>query len=214
MSSASHERREFQRIAVAPALSASFGPLPVTLVELGILGARVESASPLEDAAGDLRFSFRDGNVALRCAVARTRTLHENDGDRYEAGLRFVAALDDSGDLLREMLGVLVSRALEDRRMLVPRDPLGALIDGDRPVRAADAGYLSYRLVAGVWQRKRIFLPEQPESGFTVARDEDSEEMQRLCRIYQASDDEGRRLIRMFAELSATMKIDLPIAAS
>ncbi|HEV2722122.1 MAG TPA: hypothetical protein VG323_19025, partial [Thermoanaerobaculia bacterium] len=60
------------------------------------------------------------------------------------------------------------------------------------------------------WQRRRVFLPEQPSAGFTVARTEDSDEMQRLCNIYAASDEEGRRLIRLFAELSVSNALEIP----
>lgn len=69
---------------------------------------------------------------------------------------------------------------------------------------------MSYQLELGVWRRRRVFIPEQPAIGFTVARTEDTEEMQRLCRVYQASDDEGHRLIRLFAELSVSELLNVP----
>ena len=34
--------------------------------------------------------------------------------------------------------------------------------------------------------------------------------MQRLCRVYEASDNEGRRLIRLFAELSVSDALEIP----
>ena len=85
-----------------------------------------------------------------------------------------------------------------------------AAIDGDKTVRGRDAAFLCYRLEDGVWHRRRVFLPEQPLSGFTVARSEDSEEIQHLCRVYAAADDEGRRLIRLFAELSVSNALEIP----
>ena len=39
---------------------------------------------------------------------------------------------------------------------------------------------------------------------------EDADEMQRLCSVYEASDDEGRRLIRLFAELSVSDALQIP----
>ena len=83
-------------------------------------------------------------------------------------------------------------------------------IDGDKTVRGTDAHFLSYRYEDGAWRRRRVFLPEQPALGFTVARGEDADEMQRLCAVYEASDDEGRRLIRMFAELSVSDALQIP----
>ena len=51
---------------------------------------------------------------------------------------------------------------------------------------------------------------EQPSVGFTVARGEDTAEMQRLCRVFEASEEEGRRLIRLFAELSVSDALEIP----
>ena len=45
--------------------------------------------------------------------------------------------------------------------------------------------------------------PEQPSNGFTVAGYEDDEELESLCQAYQIADEEGRRLIKLVAELSA-----------
>lgn len=200
------ERREFQRLRLDPPVVGTLGDAGVTLIEIGVLGARVEHDGPLDDSGGELRFGYDGDEIALRCEIVRTAAV--TAGGRSQSGVRFVAAMGESGDRLRAMLAQLVSKALEDLRS----QTLAGIdhIDGDKTVRGADAGFLSYRLTAGTWHRRRIFLPEQPASGFTVARNEDSEEMQRLCRVYQASDEEGQRLIRMFAELSVSASLNIP----
>ena len=43
----------------------------------------------------------------------------------------------------------------------------------------------------------------QPPDGFTVGAHEVEEELQALCQTYEVADEEGRRLIRLVAELSA-----------
>ncbi len=91
-----------------------------------------------------------------------------------------------------------------------PRASASERVDGDRTVRGRDANFRSYRLDADGWHRRNVFLPEQPAVGFTVTRGEDPEEMQRLCEVYEASDEEGRRLIRMFAELSISEALQIP----
>jgi hypothetical protein len=200
------ERREFQRLRLDPPVAGTLCDAGITLIEIGVLGARVEHDEPLDASGGELRFEYNGDEVALRCEVVRTATVKA--GGRSQSGVRFVAAVGESGDRLRAMLAQLVSKALEDLRS----QTLAGIdhIDGDKTVRGADAGFLSYQLDASGWHRRRIFLPEQPASGFTVARNEDSEEMQRLCRVYQASDEEGQRLIRMFAELSVSASLDIP----
>jgi hypothetical protein len=205
------ERREFQRLHLEPPVPGTLGTVAVSILEVGVLGARVHHASPFDDKAGELRFSHADEEIGLRCDIVRT-TDSQNakyPGSGLESGLRFIAALDDSGDRLRAMLGQLVTSEMQNRASM-PVESFGQPIDGDKTVRGADAAYLSYRFENGVWSRHRIFLPEQPPVGFTVARTTDSEELQHLCRVYQASDTEGRRLIRLFAELSVSDVLEIP----
>lgn len=200
------ERREFQRLRLDPPVAATLGSAGVSIIEIGVLGARVRHEQPLADEYAELKFAFDSRDVILRCEVVRTFS----DDRGLSSGVRFLAAVEESGDRLRSMLGHLVAQEFEVRRNMpqdsIPRDA----VDGDKTVRGKDAGFLCYRLEGKNWRKRRVFLPEQPATGFTVARIEDSAEMQRLCRIYQSSDEEGRRLIRLFAELSVSDVLEIP----
>src|SRR5687768_9483806 len=150
------ERREFQRLRLDPPLPATFGGIAVTVVEIGVLGARVRHDGPLNLTGGDLRFRTETGDLLLRSEVVRLIP------SESATGVRFLAAVGDSGDRLRAMLGSLVTRELENRRhpqpeTLSPTTP--ATIDGDKTVRGQDAEYVAYRLESGAWQRRRVFLP-------------------------------------------------------
>jgi hypothetical protein len=207
------ERREFQRLRLDPPLTGTVDGVEVTILEIGVLGARIHHVAPLPEYA-ELHFSSDGDEIAMKCESVRTSpsqvTKYGEQG--YETGLRFLAAIEESGDKLRDMLGRLVQHEFEVRRKMpansIPINP--SSVDGDRTVRGSDAGFLCYRLENGKWQKRRVFLPEQPATGFTVARSEDSTEMQRLCRVYEASDEEGRRLIRLFAELSVSDALEIP----
>jgi hypothetical protein len=201
MSSHPEERREFQRLLLDPPLPGTLDATPVTILEIGVLGARLQHAAQIDAEHGELHFTWNDADVAMKCEVVRTAGEH--------SGIRFVAAVGDSGDRLRDMLAHLVVRALEQRRGSAGVSA-SAAVDGDKTVRGLDAAFLCYRLEDGAWHRRRVFLPEQPASGFTVARSVDGEEIQRLCGVYAASDDEGRRLIRLFAELSVSDALEIP----
>ena len=202
------ERREFQRLLLDPPLPATLGASPVSIMEIGVLGARVLHGAPFDVEHAYLRFSWKDAEIAMQCSVVRTFSGRDAHGG-LQSGVRFLAAIGDSGDCLREMLAELVVQALDKRRGSGGVRASTA-IDGDKTVRGRDAAFLCYRIEDGAWHRRRVFLPEQPESGFTVARSEDSEEMQHLCGIYAASDEEGRRLIRLFAELSVSNALEIP----
>jgi PilZ domain len=197
------ERREFQRLTVNPPITAKLGKQAVSILEIGVLGARVRHNEGLASEQLDLRFSHAGQQIQMKCEVVRTSS--------DTTGLRFVAAVGDSGNKLRDMLGILVTKEIDRRRTSPGRDPLPShTVDGDNTVRGRDAGFLTYRFENGRWSKRAVFLPEQPSSGFTVARSSDSDEIQRLCRVYEASDEEGRRLIRLFAELSVSDALEIP----
>ena len=196
------ERREFQRLRLETPLAGTYNGVPVTIVEAGVLGARVLHDKPLPEGRHDLRFAHDEKPITMRCEVARS-----SEGS---SGLRFIAAVGDSGDHLRAMLSKLVVRAIEHRHDNSATRLRIRHVDGDKTVRGVDAQFLSFRLDNGTWRRRHVFLPEQPPAGFTVARGEDTQEMQRLCTVYEASDDEGRRLIRLFAELSVSDALQIP----
>ncbi|HSP33299.1 MAG TPA: PilZ domain-containing protein [Thermoanaerobaculia bacterium] len=200
------ERREFQRLRLDPPCAGEIGGAPVSNVEIGVLGSRVRHAQPLPQQFADLHLSHNGVAIAMKCEIVRTYRL----GDALESGVRFLAAIDDSGDKLRSMLAQLVKHEFEVRRNMPHSMPQESGVDGDRTVRGSDAAFLCYRLDNGKWHKRRVFLPEQPSSGFTVARTEDNTEMQRLCHVYEASDEEGQRLIRLFAELSVSELLQIP----
>jgi hypothetical protein len=205
------ERREFQRLSLDTPLDATFQSAPVKLIEAGILGARVQHTEPLSGTRGELRFTFDGADVAMRCEVVRTFQEDLLDkGSALISALRFVAAIGESGDQLRHMLASMITHEIENKHDSSGTRLRLRAVDGDKTVRGADAQFHCYRFENGAWRRRPVFLPEQPPLGFTVARSEDADEMQRLCTVYEASDDEGRRLIRMFAELSVSDVLQIP----
>jgi hypothetical protein len=201
------ERREFQRLHLTRPIAGALGGIPVSIIEIGILGARVHHADEMRGEYAELRFQHAADEIAMKCEIVRANKGSDETG--RESAVRFLAAIGESGDRLRDLLASLVMRELDFRRTH-PGITEIETVDGDQTVRGADAGFLCYRHENGAWTRRRVFLPEQPAVGFTVARGEDNSEMQRLCRVYEASGEEGRRLIRLFAELSVSDALEIP----
>ena len=176
------ERREFQRLRLDPPIPGTFASTSVQILEVGVLGARVQHEKPIDPVRGELHFQHGEHDIGMRCEIVRTvppdRAKYAGSG--YESGMRFVAAVGDSGDRLREMLAQLVVKALEVQHDSSATRLRLRVVDGDKTVRGVDAQFLSYRLENGAWRKRHVFLPEQPPVGFTVARGEDIEEMQRL----------------------------------
>lgn len=162
----------------------------------------------------DLTFQHKGREISMKCEIIRTSAADARfPAAGFQSGVRFLAAVSESGDHLREMLAELVTRELEVRRNTPSKTKIPIhTVDGDKTVRGSDAGFFCYRFENGLWSKRAIFLPEQPSTGFTVARSSDLDDIQRLCHVYEASDDEGRRLIQLFAELSVSDVLEIPPA--
>lgn len=206
------ERREFQRLRILEGIPATFGETEVRLVEIGVSGARLEHfRREIVGRIAPLHFEWEDERIAIEAEVVRSILAPGASGDGEErlhhSGVFFIGAAESSGDALRRALSAAVMRRLDDRR--TQPSPEG-LPDFDDTLRPSDAMFLTYVFEEGIWKKRRAFLPEQPEVGFTVAFDADKKELQRLCRAYEQADAEGRRLLRLFCELSISDAMNIP----
>jgi len=198
------ERREFQRLRLPVVIEGFLGETPVRIVEIGLLSARVRHDLPLTKGSETrLRFRWEAQDLELACVIARTSGT--SPGTAFHSGVRLSSELGPAEQRLRHLLASSVTTEIGKR--------LEKTSEEDRPldpnvlIRARDAPFLCYRLEQGGWFETRTFLPDQPESGFTIGAGEDKEEVALLRRTYAQSDHEGRQLVRLFAELSVTEKM-------
>lgn len=208
------ERREFQRFRLVDPVPARFGDQPVRLVEIGVSGARLEHPDRQPVGRVDrLAFAWEGESLVLQAEVVRSTLAPEasetDAAPLHHSGILFVGAAETDADALRRALSSAVLRRLGERK---GEPPIGELQDFDDTLRPGDAMFVTWTLEDGVWKKRRAFLPEQPEVGFTVAVDEDKDELQRLCRAYEQADAEGRRLLRLFCELSISDAMNVPRA--
>lgn len=202
------ERREFQRLRLREPIAARFDGSDVMLVELGVLGGRAELAQrmPTGSAAtlaiADLSLSF-DAIVVYEGESSAMSALP------YQIGIRFLAAVDSSNVKLRRVLAELVQQEIElARRFAAPAATLS--FDPDETAMRLPAPFIAYRFENGTWHRRGVFVPTQPDSGFTLPDSVPFDEARQLSASYEESDEEGRRLIRLFAELHICEKIGVP----
>jgi hypothetical protein len=218
------DRREFQRLKLSEPIAGRFGARTVRILEVGVTGARVEHEGPIKNnSAAPLRFLWGGESIELDAEVVRSvisksspslmgTPEHPAAGSHaiYHSGLQFLNAVADSGQRLRRMLTESVRLLLEARRIQMGDAASAEEDEDEETLRTRNFGFLSYTLEDGVWKKRRMFLPDQPQFGFAVAATEDKEELQRICRAYEQADEEGRRLIRLFAELSVSEAMNIP----
>ena len=202
-------KREFQRLRLAKPIMALLDDENALILDIGIRGAFVEHYGrvPIGSRA-TLLFRYKAADLGFLCEVIHTDAVRDAANSVVShTGLRFIEAIGKSERRLTDMVATMVGRILAAQRANaaakasasdnVTLDQMGAAH------RSRSRNYLTYRLGDGVWSRAFTDSPDQPEDGFTVAGFEDENELQTLCDTYAAGDEEGRRLIRLVAELSA-----------
>ena len=206
-----NDRREFQRLRLAKPILALMDGQNALILDIGVGGAYVEHYGALPKGARfKLLFRWLGGDVEFLCEVRRSRVVRSG-GDKMSivshSGVQFVEAAGQSEARLNDMMATFVGRVLAAQRANASGNAETAealtlsQLGGAR--RARTRGWVSFHLVNGRWRRELAAAAAQPPDGFTVAAYEDEDELASLCKSYEAADEEGRRLIRLLAELSA-----------
>lgn len=190
-----------------------FGTTPALVLDIGMSGAMVEhygEVAPGYEAA--LTFRWQGQPVELVCEVARTSVVREPGGDGKSSvshsGVAFVRGIGQSIPRLQEMIATAIGKILAAQKANAagaggPSAGRTVLARLGEARRVRTRGFVTYRLKGSTWWRVPSTTAVQPDDGFTVAGWEDEEEVAILCRTYEIADEEGRRLIRLVAEMSA-----------
>ena len=203
------DRREFQRLRLAKPILGLLDGHNALILDVGVGGAFVEHHGTSEPGqCFHLLFRWKSEDVEFRCEVRRSVVVRGSGQSAVShTGMRFIEAIGPSEARLQDMMATFVGRVLAAQKMNAAgdagdsSDSTLAQLGAARRSRAR--GYLMYRYLDRKWSRVPTDSPLQPEHGFTVASYEDEEELETLCRAWELADEEGRRLIRLVAELSA-----------
>lgn len=208
------DRREFQRLKLAKPILAMMDSANALILDIGKAGAFLEHYGVTEPGRRfRLTFRWHGEDVELVCEVARTAVVREPAGDGKSilshTGVHFAEPVGDAAARLQDLITTFVGRILAAQRANAAGEkdhPDSATILSSLGAarRKRSRGFVSYRFRNDRWRRVPTDSPRQPEDGFTVADWEDEAEVEALCRTYESSDDEGRQLIRLVAELSVT----------
>ena len=187
--------RRVQRIHFPQPLTGRLGATEVRLIDLSVLGARVEHARPLA-AGGHSRIVFEwDGEpIAADCRIVRSRL----EKGVHRSGIEFDNLPRPLRETIRRLIEIHLRRAFDEQRRAA-RDVILPPLDA---IASIDNGYVCLTLDGGAWLRKRTHDPGQPHEGFTVSADETDAQIELLREAYERSDRHGRKLIQIFAQLS------------
>jgi hypothetical protein len=191
--------RRVQRIHFPQPLIGRLGATEVALVDLSVLGARLEHRAPL-GSGGHARLTFRwDGEmIASECRVTRTRVEKLGEGNLYHTGVEFEDLPPQTRETIRRLIHTHLRQALQEQRRSAQHLVLPAL----EAIASIDNGYVCLSFENNGWVRKRTHDPGQPSEGFTISADETDAQIELLREAYERSDRDGRRLIQLLAQLS------------
>ena len=205
------DRREFQRLKLLKPILGTVNGQGVLILDIGVGGAFIEHYG--QSSPGDqfrLGLGSEGDSLEFVCEVRRSFVvrLASDESKVSHTGARFVEAIGDSEALLEKMIASFISRILEAQRAnargergLSHGEAILARLGDAQRMRAR--GCVTHSFVDGKWTAARGDSPNQPDDGFTVAAFEDEEETKMLRDAYETADAEGRRLIRLIADLSA-----------
>lgn len=114
--------RRVQRVHLAHPIAGRFGTAEVVVVDLSVLGARLEHRVPLPAGKrGVLSFLLDESPIALEVRVVRSRLERFSAGADgltvYHSGVEFENAAVEARSRLKEMIGRLIAEALEEQKL-------------------------------------------------------------------------------------------------
>lgn len=207
-----NDRRIFQRLRLARPILGTLDHQNALILDLGVGGAFIEHYGVTTSRKTcRLQFHWQGDDIEYACQVARTLVIRVSGNDVVShTGLHFIEPVGDSEERLRDLIATFVGNVLAAQKanrdgVHLDRDHAALMgIGGAR--RTLVRGLQRYRLQpGGTWSHTTTRDPKQPADGFTVAAYEHEEDLEVLCHAYEIADEEGRRLIRLVAELSARM---------
>jgi len=116
--------RRVQRIHLARPVTARLGANQVVVVDLSLLGARVEHHTPLGTATGGeahLSFFWDDEPIEVECRIVRSRLERFSVGADgltvYHSGLEFIEPAQETREALKRIIGRFIARALHEQKL-------------------------------------------------------------------------------------------------
>lgn len=200
------DRRRAPRTALPDALEASVNDVPVRLLDLSRIGARIEHDQRFPLQSPRLRLHWQGETITLPIRVRRSEIVAQGaSGLIYQSGIELEASAEADA-----MIASILRWAEEPApsapppavpAAMVPRPPASLDDTWTRQVEFLrsdvddDLPYAQFRLQDGGWTKEYVTSPDQPDDGFTIARDET--DFGELQRTYEIADPETRRMIRI-----------------
>ena len=212
------DRRGAPRHGVPEDAGAEVDGVSVRLLELSLVGAKVEHHHRFSLASPQLTITWRSNAATVAVRAARSEIVGRQ-GSRlvYHTGLYFVSL----NSITRGLIASILNSGIESSEVAghahrpletAANEPEGRSQEDTWTRRVQllkqeldeDFPYAQFRLTPTGWQKEYVAEPAQPEDGFTIPRDRyDFHELQ---RTFEAADAETRRMMQIALETQLSKK--------
>jgi hypothetical protein len=199
------ERRGAPRYAVPEAVTAEVGGVSARLIELSMVGAKVEHFERFALTTPQLVITWKGAKATMPVRVARSEIVARRGPKLvYHSGL-VIVSLDSTN---QGVLASILREGHEPETLPVPVPKPPVELGEDTWTRKVQfmrheldddhLPYVQFRLTAAGWQKEYVATHVQPADGFTITRDRrDFDELQ---RTYEHADPETRRMMQIALE--------------
>jgi hypothetical protein len=203
---------------------ARFATYEVVLVDLSLKGAGIQHPNQIPPGTkSTLRFRLEREYHELTCEIKRSKLQLVRQGANtlqiYRSGLQFTG-LEGQIETIKEALRKRVQRAIARQQAdaFSNAEAMNGIDESSGAIPlAALASWMETRPYVrcmlernGRWKSEKVDSPEQPANGFTVSSDEGDKEIDLLRRAFEKANEEQRRLIRVFAQITLATPSDEP----
>jgi PilZ domain len=193
------ERRKAERSTLPDPLPVRIGSTTGRIVDLSMIGARVEHEEKLTvGALVDLELQ----GVRFKGRVARSEISGRKGGALvYQSGVHFQELdLATSGAIASILRGGNETQPAPEPPVVAPSPALPAKSGGGSMFLPVDdeetMPYIMLRFRDRRWSKHYTATPQQPDDGLTISRDQ-AKEIDMLQRTYETADPETRRMMRI-----------------
>ena len=110
------EQRAAQRIDLSEPVPAKIGDVEATIVDLSLIGGRIEHAERLSMGASmTLKFKWRGEDVSQKAKIARTEMRSVDGKMMYSTGVQFAPSVDEAPEPIRKIMASLVKTSVASK---------------------------------------------------------------------------------------------------
>jgi hypothetical protein len=184
--------RAAERLPLAPGIPATLGDYNAKIVEISLIGCRVEHDGRMAmNAMAPLQFYWQSQALQMKVRVARSEMRMSGGRSMYVSGIEFCKSIFDAPRIVTNVIASMV-------REVLPAIPAAAVASQSS---APSAPFLELKFENGFVSKRSVWAPKHPTEGITIASPAHALDVDRLCHAFELADVDTRRQFRAAAEL-------------